>query len=1518
MNIRLKILLSIQVPLFLAISIMGLLIYAYVETALIDNAQRNMENSLQRKIHASEMFHDNAKRSMLLSMQNPLFKRYFRLEEIQQGNQYDDKGHIRFSQAQNHLRQQIEEWSLAFQRTLPVVESCLIDRYGQEHMRISSSVVAPLEEFSRDEDKLPFFAPTFNLNAGEVQIGDIYMSPDANEWVFAYTSPIEMEDGSKPAFFHMEIPLSVYQHDFLGHQGHGEKRKLSANKEESIVDYMAMLSGAISEHRHATTSIKGPKSDSSHAPSRVADSHVDKIETPPQESHNDDHGSDGDQEAAKSDSEHHVFNSSLKKSLSIDRYMVVDPALGLIIADTDHSFDFSVKPNRDGEFTFAQDKSSHRNNHSSHDQRGKYKLSDFVPAVSSISDSPDFLQIIKNIGNGENGAGTIYLNGERYHIAYSPLPGSSLGMLQLLSHRHVLKGDSSLTLIQASIIITGLVLMLIGLFIGWLLSGNIAHPIVMLKNATLDIAAGRLDTNLDIDASGEIGDLAHSFRDMVANLQEMENIHTSMADILILASPGGVIEKINRPELLDYEEAHLIGCSLEKILALSQGDTLHDLVSQFENVQTNIDTNLLRRDGGLLPVLFSANTLRDNQGEVSRIIILAKDITRFKQAQVDLEMSEAHHLAILDNALDAIISIDSQGLIQEFNPAAEELFQLKQQDMIGIENIRHIIPRQMRDAHDSGLAKSVENSFQQNEFQRRKEVQGLRSDGELIDLEMALTSIEIQGKQQFTAFIHDITERKQLFKNLQEALEKAENSARAKSEFLANMSHEIRTPMNAIIGMTYLCLQTETSDRQRNYLDKIHTSAEALLRIINDILDFSKIEAGMLELESIDFNLSKVLDDLSTLVSIKAQDKGLELIYDVARGVPRHLHGDPLRLGQVLINLISNAIKFTDSGYIKLSVDMKQESEDEAVLHFSVRDTGIGMTTAQKEKLFQKFTQADGSTTRQYGGTGLGLAISKQIVELMDGEIWIETAPNCGSTFHFTVTLPLRDKEKRQQLLVEPNLQNLRVLVVDDNEVLCESLQRSLQSFGYEVMVTHSGKSCLDLLKQHPKDYFDFILLDQDMPELNGLETFQSIQSNPELPKIPTILMGYFQGRDDWERSNELSPEAYLVKPFNISTLFDGIMGLFGSQSSYLHDSEYRDHVEQETINQLAGLHVLLVEDNEFNQLVGLGLLEQVEISVVIASSGEEALEQLQQQSFDLVLMDIQMPCMDGYEASQKIRSMPQYAQIPIIAMTANAMSEDRKKSLEVGMNDYVTKPIDPGKLFTALKRWAPESQHRVDVRLQAKLAISDPDQSIFDLQSLAINGFDTQLAMERTGGNAKLYRRLLQKFCDNHASDISSIEMALEAEDQELAIRLAHTLKGVSGTIGAVKLSASAKELEAMLLSGETSDLHRQLQAVSELLEQCRLAIIKQLRIEPASTNELISAEILLPQFQSLLEMVQDYDSNAQHLLSALIDNGISKNLVSPIMALKKQIEQYDFEGASIELHHLIAQLEGELEAIE
>ena len=1312
MNIRLKILLSIQIPLFLAISIMGWFIYSYVETALIENAHSNMENSLQRKIHVSEMFHDNAKRNILLTMQNPLFENYFKMEDTQQGNQYDQKGHIRFSRTQNHLRQRIEEFAMAFQSKLPVVESCLIDRHGQEHMRITNSGgVAPPEEFSRDENTLPFFAPTFKLNAGEVESAEIYMSPDANEWVFAYTSPIEMKDGSKPAFYHMEIPLSVYQHDFLGHKGHGNSPKPFSAKEDSIVDHMAMLSGKMSEHQRDT---ENHTSLDHHAPVNAGNHQEEKAKTPQQGSpHDVDYES---HHTGEMDSEHHVIDTNLQKTLSIDRYIIVDPILGLIIADTTQSFDFSAKQKSSDEITLAEKRQSHSHGNSAYDKDGEYRLSDYLPSISSISDGPDFLQLIENISDGKSGFGTINLNGERYHVAYSPLPGSKWGMLQLLSHQYVLKGDSSLTLIQATIIITASVLMFIGLFIGWLLSGNIAHPIVMLKNATLDIAAGRLDTNLNIDTSGEIGDLADSFQRMVTNLQEMENIHTSMADILILASPNGIIEKINRPELLGYGETHLIGCSLATILDPKQGDADRDLVAQFERVQTNIDTNLQCGDGSLLPVLFSANALRDNQGDISRIIILAKDITLFKQAQVDLEKSEAHHRAILGNALDAIITIDSQGLIQEFNPAAEVLFQLDQHDMIGKENIRLIIPDKNRIAHDLGLASSVVNPIHQSALQRRKEVQGLRSDGKLIDLEMALTSIELLGEQQFTAFIHDITERKQLFENLQDALEKAEHSAQAKSEFLANMSHEIRTPMNAIIGMTYLCLQAETSVRQRNYLNKIQTSADALLRIINDILDFSKIEAGMLELESIDFNLAKVLDDLSTLVSIKAQDKGLELIYDVARGVPRRLQGDPLRLGQVLINLISNSIKFTDRGYIKLSVEMEQEREHDAVLHFSIKDTGIGMTPAQQKKLFQKFTQADGSTTRQYGGTGLGLAICKQIVELMDGKIWIESSPNNGSTFHFTVNLPLRDKEKRQELIVEPNLQNLRVLVVDDNEVLCESLQRSLQSFGYKVMITHSGESCLDHLKQHRKDYYDVILLDQDMPEINGLNTFYSMHSNPELPKIPTILMGYLQERTEWERSNELSPEGYLVKPFDVSTLFDVIMGLFGVQSSFQKNSEHRDIIELETINQLAGLHVLLVEDNDFNQQVGLGLLEQVEISAVIANNGKEALEQLQQQSFDIVLMDIQMPTMDGYEATQKIRSMSQYEKMPIIAMTANAMSEDRKKSIEVGMSDYVTKPIDPRKLFTTLQRWAPESQYRVGLSIQTKRPTSNPKQPSLDL----------------------------------------------------------------------------------------------------------------------------------------------------------------------------------------------------------
>jgi signal transduction histidine kinase/DNA-binding response OmpR family regulator len=534
-----------------------------------------------------------------------------------------------------------------------------------------------------------------------------------------------------------------------------------------------------------------------------------------------------------------------------------------------------------------------------------------------------------------------------------------------------------------------------------------------------------------------------------------------------------------------------------------------------------------------------------------------------------------------------------------------------------------------------------------------------------------------------------------MMEDLNEARNEAEDATKAKSEFLANMSHEIRTPMNAIMGMAHLAMKTDLTAKQYDYLKKVDISAKSLLGIINDILDFSKIEAGKMDMESVDFQLEDTLDNISTLVGIKTQEKGLELLFKTDPTVPTALVGDPLRLGQILINLSNNAVKFTDTGEIVVSTELVKKDGAQVTLEFSVQDTGIGMTEKQAAKLFQPFAQADSSTTRKYGGTGLGLTISKRLAEMMDGEIWVESEQGRGSTFSFTANFGLSE------------LRGMKVLVVDDNATSRDIFQEMLESFSFEVSVAASGQEGIAELESAGKDKpFELVIMDWKMPDMDGIEASQQIKDHKSLSKIPPIIMVTAYGREEvMQQAEKVGLEGFLLKPVNPSMLFDSIMQAFGEAVPETSRVAQRHEQEAEALKHIRGAHVLLVEDNEINQQVATEILEGAGLNVTLATNGQEAVNAVKENKYDAVLMDVQMPVMDGYTATRTIREWelkatepkdknqdsalsPQSSDLPIIAMTAHAMAGDEDKSLQAGMNGHVTKPIDPDQLFATLQKW--------------------------------------------------------------------------------------------------------------------------------------------------------------------------------------------------------------------------------------
>lgn len=561
---------------------------------------------------------------------------------------------------------------------------------------------------------------------------------------------------------------------------------------------------------------------------------------------------------------------------------------------------------------------------------------------------------------------------------------------------------------------------------------------------------------------------------------------------------------------------------------------------------------------------------------------------------------------------------------------------------------------------------------------------------EIEDLQRALDGASVRLAAQRDQLAHTIESELRL----EQEKQVAEKADQAKSQFLAQMSHEIRTPLNAVIGMTYLTLQTALEPTQRNHLGKAYRSAKHLLDILNDILDYSKIEAGKLEVESIDFTLDQVLQNVANLIAEKATSKGLELLLDIDPALPQRLVGDPLRLGQILINYANNAVKFTEKGEITISMKIREETSDDILIYGAVTDTGIGLTPEQRAKLFQSFQQADASTTRQYGGTGLGLAITKQIAQLMGGEVGVDSVHGEGSTFWFTARLGKSASESVPQLLRE-DLVGKRILVVDDNEAARLLLKRLLGDLHLDVEVADSGAQALHLLDSATAQGrpYEALFLDWQMPGMNGIELAQKVRERTyATPPKMVLVTGY--GREEVLRSvEERHIESVLFKPVNASMLFDSVTRLFGQNNPDAVENQNGQGFAAVSLEAIRGARVLLVEDNNLNQEVATELLRGAGLVVDVADNGQIAVEKVQAAAYDIVLMDMQMPVMDGLSATRFIRQMPQFEHLPIVAMTANAMQRDREACRAAGMDDHLAKPIDVHELFQALLKWVKPSE---------------------------------------------------------------------------------------------------------------------------------------------------------------------------------------------------------------------------------
>ncbi len=860
----------------------------------------------------------------------------------------------------------------------------------------------------------------------------------------------------------------------------------------------------------------------------------------------------------------------------------------------------------------------------------------------------------------------------------------------------------------------------------------------------------------------------------------------------------------------------------------------------------------------------------------------------------DLALSERKMSLIVENAADGILVFDSQGLIINFSRQAEEIYGYTNADIVGCEFVM-LLASPFKEQYQQylDLCRSQGEPFVSH---IEREIMGIRRDKSTFPIDVAIGFTTEGGETTYTAIIRDITNRKKVSEELERAKNDAEAATQAKSSFLANMSHEIRTPMNAIIGMSHLALSTDLNVKQRNYITKVHRAANTLLGIINDILDFSKIEAGKLTIEHIPFHLDDVLESVATLIGHAAEDKNVELLFDIDDSVPLALIGDPLRIGQILINLCNNAVKFTENGEVVVTINIEPTDDGSALFHLAVKDTGIGMTPEQTAKLFQSFSQADSSTTRKYGGTGLGLSISQKLCHMMNGDIWAESTPELGSIFYVNLKLDIQIKQNDRMAIQDTDITNLNVLVVDDNDTALHILSDLLEHMGMQVSLTTNGQTAIDMVKQNEETQpYDIVLIDWKMPGLNGIECIQQLPLRFRSSSSPVIMVTSY-GKNEAlteAKAHNVEIRYVLSKPVTSQKLHSTITQILHSQHANYDEISQPQTADISSVTFSKKIHLLLVEDNELNQEVASGLLSNLGISFTIANDGQQALDILAtDRHFDGVLMDIQMPVMDGITATHHIRQQDKFQNLPIIAMTANAMLGDIEKSLAAGMNDQISKPINPDLMATTLHKWFETDNAEI---------VQDADFTNKNNEISHLKSINTRLGIEHLANNQTAYLKLLRKFPAHHQLDVSHIRTALEENKIDDAVRYAHTLKGISSTIGATTLSQIAANVEHAITDTSISDNSALLLTLESELNRV-VEEITAIKIDLSTTNEIITPIIsgdFEQQVGELTTYLSQFNSEAESLTTKLLNQYSDGELHVTLLKILKSLEKYDFEAA-------------------
>ncbi|MFA6015086.1 MAG: PAS domain S-box protein [Gallionellaceae bacterium] len=902
-------------------------------------------------------------------------------------------------------------------------------------------------------------------------------------------------------------------------------------------------------------------------------------------------------------------------------------------------------------------------------------------------------------------------------------------------------------------------------------------------------------------------------------------------------------------------------------------------------------------------------TIRDGQGQPKYLLGISEDITERKQTEQKIaELLEFNSKIISESTLGIVVYKASGDCVLANNAAAKSVGATPEQVLA--QNFRKI-----RSWQSSGLLDAALRCLETGENQRI-ETYVVTSYGKEVWVDCDFIRLNRADEFHLLLIQTDVSEFKNAESALTSAKAEAENANRAKSEFLANMSHEIRTPMNAIIGLSDLALGiSELPPKLHNYLNKIHISSKALLSIINDILDYSKVEAGRLELDQTELRLDDLLENVADLFNVRAEEKGVELVLDISPDVPERVLGDPLRLGQVMNNLVGNAVKFTDQGEIVIKVEQVALENGISTLRFTVRDTGIGMNEEQTVRLFKAFTQADSSITRRFGGTGLGLTISKKLVEKMGGDITVSSEPGKGSIFSFTICLPVSSQAHIERSPAD--LRGMRVLVVDDLEISRLTLRELLSAWQFRVAEAASGQEALTLIEQHannPEQAFELVLLDWKMPGMSGVEVARRLREsaqNNEISKLPVIIMVTAHSKELLlQEAQGIHLDAVLNKPVTSSGLFDTIMDF---QGGHKHSHAMQSSAEiMEDAAAIRGARILLVEDNETNQLVAVDILERMGLDVTVANNGNEALKCLQQADFDVVLMDLQMPVMDGFEATRRIRQEVRWNSLPVIAMTAAVMAQDRAACSVAGMNDHVSKPIVQQELLQALLRWVKptvqteESDRALTTRL---IGINANINKKIRVMPESLPGFELPAALDRLAGNSELLIELLKKFAIEFADAKATVARFTQEGGQQACAAFVHRIKGAAANLGAVELYRSCEALE---LTIKTDFGNIDASSFNKAFDQAMSSISRLSKPSDAPLGSLEydcdncnwqSASLLVKQIDKLVE---NYEFVPFELIAGLKQAIACGPFQERIKELERALDKTDYAKATVVLENL------------